>query len=80
EHKGFFERIPDADGTIISIQKMIAAPLLDRSGEQIGVIELSRAASSPAAAGADFTARDATNLEKSCKIFAPYLAHVWAME
>lgn len=76
-HKDFFERIPDERGTVRPIQKMIAAPLVLNS-EAIGVVEVSRAAATPEAAGPDFTVRDAENLVKCCRAFAPFIAKSWA--
>lgn len=79
-HKDFFERIPDPAGNVYSIQKMIAAPLLGREQEVIGVVEVSRAGQESAGADANFTSRDVQNLEKSCRVFAPFIAHTWTRE
>ncbi len=76
-HKDFFERIPARGQKVRPIQKMIAAPMLDAAGEPFGVIEVSRTGSTPAAAGADFTAVDAKNLEQCCRAFAPFVARTW---
>ena len=54
-----------------------SAPMLDGAGEVIGIVELSRTGSSPADAGADFTSVDGANLEKCCKVFAPFVARTW---
>ncbi len=75
-HKDYFERIPDERGTVQTIQKMIAAPLVV-DGEAIGVVEVSRAGPTPEDAGPDFTARDAENLGKCCRAFAPFIAKSW---
>ena len=77
-HKDFFERIPDPDGEVRAIQKMIASPLLGREGEVIGVVEVSRTGRESAGRDADFTQQDTVNLEKSCRVFAPFIAETWA--
>ncbi|MEM7350697.1 MAG: GAF domain-containing protein [Acidobacteriota bacterium] len=79
-HKDFFERIPDPAGNVYSIQKMIASPLFGRDGEVIGVVEVSRSGNENAGPDANFTPRDAQNLEKSCRVFAPFIAHTWVRE
>ena len=76
-HKDFFERIPDPTGEVRAIQKMIAAPLLDAEGEVIGVVEVSRTGRESAGPDASFTSKDAENLEKSCRVFAPFIARTW---
>ncbi|MFZ0998948.1 MAG: GAF domain-containing protein, partial [Candidatus Sulfotelmatobacter sp.] len=45
------------------IQKLMSAPVLDRSGEVIGVIQISRKAPRLEAAGPDFTPEDLQKLE-----------------
>lgn len=75
-HKDFFERIPDERGTVRSIQKMVAAPLVV-DGRAIGVVEVSRTGATPAEAGPDFTPRDGENLGKCCRAFAPFIARTW---
>lgn len=77
-HKDFFERIPGDGGTIQPIQKMVAAPLVNRQGEVFGVVEVSRTGATRDAAGEDFTPRDAQNLETTCRAFAPFFAHIWS--
>lgn len=76
-HKDFFERIPDDQGSVRSIQKMIAAPLLDKEGNVFGVVEVNRTGSDLSDAGPDFLPTDAANLEKCCKAFAPFVLHAW---
>lgn len=71
-------RIPAAGQSARPIQKMITAPMLDGGGEVLWVIEVSRTGSSPAAAGADFAVADAGNLEKCCRVFAPFVARTWS--
>lgn len=76
-HKDFFERIPDDQGSVRPIQKMIAAPLLDKEGNVFGVVEVNRTGQDPQDAGADYSPADADNLEKCCKAFAPFVLHSW---
>ena len=45
------------------IQKLMSAPVLTADGEVIGVIQVSRKAPRPDAAGPDFTAEDLRTLE-----------------
>ena len=45
------------------IQKLMSAPVLAASGEVVGVIQVSRKAARPAAAGPDFTSDDLRKLE-----------------
>ncbi len=45
------------------IQKMMSAPVLAGNEEVLGVIQVSRKAPRPAAAGPDFTAEDLRKLE-----------------
>lgn len=78
-HKDVFERIPDEGGTVRPIQKMLAAPLVN-DGRVVGVVEVSRTGSSPAAAGPDFSPRDGENLATCCRAFAPFIARTWTYE
>ena len=79
-HKDFFERIPDPEGNVRSIQKMLASPLFGPDQEVIGVVEVSRTGTESAGADANFTARDVENLKKSCQVFAPFIARTWIRE
>ncbi len=79
-HKDFFERIPDPSGEVRPIQKMIASPIFGREGNVIGVVEVSRTGSDSASRGANFTPQDVKNLEKSCRVFAPFIAQTWVRE
>lgn len=79
-HKDFFERIPDPSGSVRSIQKMIASPLFGAEGQVIGVVEVSRTGEEAAGAKANFRPQDVTNLEKSCRVFAPFIARTWTRE
>ncbi len=76
-HKDFFERVRDSNGEVRPIQKMIASPLFSRGGEVAGVVEVSRTGRESASSGANFTQRDAANLEKSCRVFAPFIVRTW---
>ncbi len=76
-HKDVFERIPGPSGQARQIQKMIAAPLFDRAGKSVGVVEVSRTGDTPVAAGEDFKPIDMQNLEKCCRAFAPFVVHSW---
>ena len=77
-HKDFFERIPDDQGSVRPIQKMIAAPFLDKEGNVFGVVEVNRTGADRTDAGPDFLPTDAQNLEKCCKAFAPFVMHSWS--
>lgn len=79
-HKDFFERIPDPEGEVRTIQKMIASPLLGAGGKVIGVVEVSRTGHESVGPDANFTDQDAKNLEKSCRVFAPFIARTWTRE
>jgi len=79
-HKDFFERIPDPEGNVRSIQKMIASPLFDQNKEVIGVVEVSRAGSESAGVDANFTPKDVENLKKCCQVFSPFIARTWIRE
>ncbi len=79
-HKDFFERIPDPDGEVRPIQKMIASPLFGREGEVVGVVEVSRTGRENAGSEANFTRKDVANLEKSCRVFAPFIARTWTRD
>ncbi len=76
-HKEFFERIPDPDGSVRQIQKMVAAPLLNAQSKAFGVIEVSRTGRDLASAGADYSPVDGENLAKCCQAFAPFIARTW---
>lgn len=76
-HKHFFERIPNARGEVRPIQKMVAAPILAADGEAVGVVEVSRVGDAATTAGEDFTERDAENLAKCCRAFAPFILRTW---
>ncbi len=50
------------------IQKLMSAPVLSNNGEVIGVIQISRKAPRPAAAGPDFTPEDLRKLESVARV------------
>ncbi len=79
-HKDFFERIPDPKGEVRPIQKMIASPLFGSQGQVIGVVEVSRTGRESAGQEANFTPQDVSNLEKSCRVFSPFIAQTWVRE
>jgi GAF domain-containing protein len=50
------------------IQKLMSAPILNNNGEVIGVIQISRKAPRPAAAGPDFTPEDLRKLDSVARV------------
>jgi|KBSMisStandDraft_5_1062788.scaffolds.fasta_scaffold1596858_1 hypothetical protein len=75
KHSSVFEVIKlGADGTNAEvIQKLMSAPILVSDGEVIGVLQVSRKAHSPAAAGPDFTSEDLQSLEAVANSLAQLL-------
>jgi hypothetical protein len=65
KHFSIFELVKLGDTGLDAqvIQKLMSAPVLARNGEVIGVIQVSRKAPRPAAAGPDFTPDDLRKLE-----------------
>jgi hypothetical protein len=65
KHFSIFELVKLGDSGLDDqvIQKLMSAPVLAKNGEVIGVIQVSRKAPRPAAAGPDFTADDLRKLE-----------------
>jgi len=65
KHFSVFELVKLGDTGVDEqvIQKLMSAPILNTSGEVIGVIQVSRKAPRPAAAGPDFTPDDLRKLE-----------------
>ena len=65
KHFSIFELVKLGDTGLDEqvIQKLMSAPVLARNGEVIGVIQVSRKAPRPAAAGPDFTPEDLGKLE-----------------
>src|SRR6202162_1753570 len=56
------------------IQKMMSAPVLGGNGEVEGVVQVSRKAPRPAAAGPDFTAEDLRKLESVAEFVGALMA------
>jgi GAF domain len=56
------------------IQKLMSAPVLAPDGEVIGVIQISRKAPRPAAAGPDFTPADLRKLESVAQLVGRLMA------
>ncbi len=52
------------------IQKLMTAPIIDRRGETLGVVQISRKGITPNAAGADFTPEELQQLEYAARIVA----------
>jgi hypothetical protein len=65
KHFSIFELVKLGDSGLDEqvIQKLMSAPVLARNGEAIGVIQVTRKAPRPAAAGPDFTPNDLRKLE-----------------
>ncbi|MGA8618618.1 MAG: hypothetical protein WB660_08900 [Candidatus Sulfotelmatobacter sp.] len=65
KHSSVFELVKLGDTGLDDqiIQKLMSAPVLARNGEVDGVIQVSRKAPRPAAAGPDFTPEDLRKLE-----------------
>jgi len=65
KHFSIFELVKLGDTGLDDqvIQKLMSAPVVARNREVIGVIQVSRKAPRPAAAGPDFTADDLSKLE-----------------
>jgi len=65
KHHSVFELVKLGDTGLDDqvIQKLMSAPVLASNGEVIGVIQVSRKAPRPAAAGPDFTTEDLRKLE-----------------
>jgi hypothetical protein len=67
QHSSVFEvvRLGDAEAGAEAIQKLMSAPVFSPSKEVIGVIQVSRKARSPSAAGLDFTSDDLQKLKSA---------------
>lgn len=74
KHFSIFELVKLGDTGLDAqvIQKLMSAPVFARRGEVIGVIQVSRKAPRPAAAGPDFTSDDLRKLES----VAPFVARL----
>ena len=73
-HAVVFENIKLSGESLDPIQKIISAPILFDS-RVVGVIQVSRKGSTPAAAGADFTAEHLGNLLALCKPLGKFVHH-----
>jgi hypothetical protein len=75
-HFSVFELVKLGDSGLDDqvIQKLMSAPVLSKSGEVIGVIQISRKAPRLAAAGPDFTPEDLRKLESSARVVAKLMA------
>jgi GAF domain-containing protein len=76
KHSSIFELVKLGETGLDAqvIQKLMSAPVLTRSGNVIGVIQVSRKAPRPAAAGPDFTPDDLRKLES----VAPFVGKLMA--
>jgi hypothetical protein len=72
KHLKFFENIKGLETSGVPIQKMIAVPLVFEQ-KAVGVLEVSRKAKTPEAAGANFTPEDGQKLVTLAKEFLPSL-------
>jgi hypothetical protein len=76
-HAAVFEGVKISGEPGETIQKIISAPIL-AGGKVIGVIQVSRKAASPAAAGSDFTADELGKILALCKPLGKLLQHIAA--
>jgi hypothetical protein len=76
KHSSVFEvvKIGETEAGAEIIQKLMSVPVTDASGEVIGVIQVSRKAHSPSAAGPDFSAEDLRKLQSIAVAVARVLA------
>jgi hypothetical protein len=76
KHFSIFELVKLGDSGLdaLVIQKLMSAPVLARNGEVIGVIQVSRKAPRPAAAGPDFTPDDLRKLESVARFVGRLMA------
>ena len=76
-HATVFEGVKLSGEAGETIQKIISAPILV-DGKVVGVIQVSRKAASPAAAGPDFTADELGKILALCKPLGKLLQHLVA--
>jgi GAF domain-containing protein len=76
KHFSVFELVKLGDTGLDAqvIQKLMSAPVLSGNEEVIGVIQISRKAPRPAAAGPDFTSEDLQKLESVARIVGKLIA------
>jgi hypothetical protein len=81
KHFSIFELVKLGDTGLDDqvIQKLMSAPVLARDGEVEGVIQVSRKAPRPAAAGPDFTENDLRKLESVAHFVGTLMAKVRAV-
>jgi hypothetical protein len=58
------------------IQKLMSAPILGEQDEVLGVVQISRKGVSPGAAGADFTAEELQELERTARRVATLMPEI----
>jgi hypothetical protein len=73
QHLDIYERINVKAQRPVKIQKMVSAPLLTPASRPVGVIQVSRKARSPEAAGSNFTPHDLCNLTELSNWLAPHI-------
>ena len=79
KHSSIFELVKLGDTGLDDqiIQKLMTAPVLAPSGKVVGVIQISRKAPRPAAAGPDFTPEDLHQLEDVAKVVGKLMDGRW---
>lgn len=75
-HFSVFELVKIGDSGLDDqvIQKLMSAPILSRTQEVLGVIQISRKGARPTIAGPDFTAADLQKLESVARFVAKFMA------
>ena len=81
KHSSIFELVKLGDTGLDAqvIQKLMSAPVLVGNGQVVGVIQVSRKAPRPAAAGPDFTPDDLQRLESVARFVGTLMAKVRGM-
>jgi hypothetical protein len=77
KHSSIFELVKLGDTGLDAqvIQKLMSAPVLVGNGQVVGVIQVSRKAPRPAAAGPDFTPDDLQKLESVAGVVGRLMAN-----
>ncbi|HXZ30862.1 MAG TPA: GAF domain-containing protein [Terriglobales bacterium] len=75
-HFSVFELVKIGDSGLDDqvIQKLMSAPILNSTGDVLGVIQISRKGPRPTIAGPDFTAADLQKLEKIARFLSRFVA------
>ena len=75
-HFSVFELVKIGDSGLDDqvIQKLMSAPILNRTQKVLGVIQVSRKGARPAIAGPDFTPADLRKLESVARFVAKFMA------